>query len=115
MWEAREGPWENAAWGGTNGGIFKSTDGGTTWTELTVGLPAVTQADLAVAPTDPNRIYATVATGRPTNIYRSDDAGEGWRLITEDTRPAARRAMTTASAYRQGAPGGEGRPSLSPV
>ena len=34
LWEAREGPWENAAWNGTNGGIFKSTDGGKTWKQL---------------------------------------------------------------------------------
>src|SRR5947207_1483089 len=31
LWEAREGPWENGSWNGTNGGIFKSTDGGKTW------------------------------------------------------------------------------------
>ena len=35
MWEQRQGPWENGAWSGTNGGIFKSTDGGTTWKPLT--------------------------------------------------------------------------------
>ena len=34
LWEAREGPWENAEWNGTNGGIFKSTDGGKTWKQL---------------------------------------------------------------------------------
>ena len=39
LWEQRQGPWENGAWGGTNGGIFKSTDGGTTWKPLTKGLP----------------------------------------------------------------------------
>ena len=39
MWEERQGPWENGAWSGTGGGIFKSTDGGTTWTQLQHGLP----------------------------------------------------------------------------
>ena len=39
LWEQRQGPWENGAWAGTNGGIFKSTDGGTTWRQLTRGLP----------------------------------------------------------------------------
>src|SRR5439155_1029624 len=39
LWEQRQGPWENGAWAGTSGGIFKSTDGGTTWRQLTKGLP----------------------------------------------------------------------------
>src|SRR5262252_6663343 len=92
LWEQRQGPWENGAWAGTSGGIFKSTDGGTTWRQLTRGLPAegIVQADVAVAPSDPNRIYATVATGQPVGIFRSDDAGEHWTRITADTRPAGR-------------------------
>src|SRR6202050_2777830 len=51
MWEARQGPWENGAWSGTHGGIFKSTDGGKTWGQLTKGLPqdGVVQATLAIA------------------------------------------------------------------
>ncbi|MDX6557823.1 MAG: hypothetical protein QOF72_872, partial [Blastocatellia bacterium] len=39
LWEARQGPWENAAWSGTGGGIFKSTDNGKTWRQLKGGLP----------------------------------------------------------------------------
>jgi len=92
LWEERQGPWENGAWAGTTGGIFTSTDGGTTWNPLTNGLPAegVVQADVAVAPSDPNRIYATVANPRSVGIFRSDDAGQSWRRITEDNRPASR-------------------------
>jgi photosystem II stability/assembly factor-like uncharacterized protein len=92
LWEQRQGPWENGAWAGTGGGIFKSTDGGTTWKPLSKGLPAegVVQADIAVAPSDGNRIYATVANPRGVGIYRSDDAGESWAQITTDARPAGR-------------------------
>ncbi len=92
MWEAREGPWENGAWSGTGGGIFKSTDGGKTWSQLTKGLPqeGVVQANLAIAPSNSKRIYAAIATSRGTAIYRSDDAGENWSQATTDSRPAAR-------------------------
>ena len=99
MWEERQGPWENAVWAGTNGGIFKSIDGGTTWKPLTNGLPVVVQANLAISPANPKRLYATVAgldkpgTGSDrgaAGIYRSDDAGETWTRITTDTRPAGR-------------------------
>jgi photosystem II stability/assembly factor-like uncharacterized protein len=99
LWEERQGPWENAVWAGTGGGIFKSTDGGTTWRQLTKGLPAVVQANLAISYADTKRLYATVAyAAEPgssanrgaTAIYRSDDAGESWTRITTDTRPAGR-------------------------
>jgi photosystem II stability/assembly factor-like uncharacterized protein len=92
LWESRQGPWENGAWSGTGGGIFKSTDGGTTWRQLTGGLPSegVVQADVAVAPSEPKRLYASVAFGRGVGIYRSDDSGESWVRATTDNRPAAR-------------------------
>ncbi len=90
LWESRLGPWDSAnSYRGTKGGLFKSTDGGQTWRKLTAGLPAdVTQAYVAVAPADPRRIYATVGTTHSSEIYRSDDAGENWRLATSDPRPA---------------------------
>ncbi|MGI8745362.1 MAG: glycoside hydrolase [Bryobacteraceae bacterium] len=94
MWEARQGPWENSAWGGPGGGIFKSMDGGTTWRPLTKGLPSgedgVVQANLAIAPSRPSRIYASVASSRTVGLYRSDDAGETWIKTTTDARPAGR-------------------------
>jgi photosystem II stability/assembly factor-like uncharacterized protein len=91
LWEAREGPWENGAWNGTGGGVFKSTDGGKTWRQLTRGLPdGIVQANLAVAPSQTSRLFAAVATMTGVNLYRSDDGGESWRVATDDTRPALR-------------------------
>jgi photosystem II stability/assembly factor-like uncharacterized protein len=99
MWEERQGPWENSVWAGTGGGIFKSVDGGTTWKPLTSGLPAVVQANVAISPANPKRLYATVAGYESpgtsgdrgaAGVYRSDDAGETWTRITTDARPAGR-------------------------
>jgi photosystem II stability/assembly factor-like uncharacterized protein len=94
LWEQRQGPWENAVWTGGGGGLFKSTDGGGTWKALTNGLPETTnQVNLAIAPSNPRRLYAAVASNGPpaaVGIYRSDDAGESWTKITNDARPAAR-------------------------
>ncbi len=96
LWEAMEGPWENASWSGTGGGMFKSIDGGTTWRKLAKGLPGedaggVIQVNMAVSPADSQRIYATVASNQ-VDIYRSDDGGENWKTITEDRRPAGASA-----------------------
>jgi len=91
LWEARQGPWENAAWNGNGGGIFKSTDGGKTWRQLGGGLPdVIIQANLAIAPSATQRLMASVATPNGVNLYRSDDGGDSWSIATKDTRPAGR-------------------------
>jgi photosystem II stability/assembly factor-like uncharacterized protein len=92
MWEQRQGPWENGAWEGTNGGVFKSTDGGTTWKPLTQGLPpGLINAELGIAPSNPRRLFVTVeAEGDGTGLYRSDDAGETWTRSTPDRRMTSR-------------------------
>jgi photosystem II stability/assembly factor-like uncharacterized protein len=90
LWESREGPWENSTWDGTNGGIFKSTDGGKTWNQLTKGLPdKIVQANLAIAPSSPRTLFATVKTPITHKLYRSEDGGESWVNTTDDPRPAA--------------------------
>ena len=93
LWEAREGPWEdNNDFDGTGGGLFKSVDNGVTWRPLTAGLPKdLSQVNLAIAPSDSRRLYATVAMASgKLAVYRSDDAGESWIQITTDPRPAGR-------------------------
>lgn len=99
LWQSREGPWENGEWAGTKGGIYKSMDGGKTWTKLSKGLPAdMVQAHLAIAPSSSNTIYVAIGTteqneygtGKGMGIYRSDDGGENWHEISDDGRPEAR-------------------------
>ena len=91
LWEARQGPWENAAWNGAGGGIFKSIDNGKTWRQLSGGLPdAIIQANLAIAPSSTKRLIASVGTSAGVNLYRSDDGGDSWAIATKDTRPAGR-------------------------
>jgi photosystem II stability/assembly factor-like uncharacterized protein len=98
LWQSRLGPWEDSnGFSGTAGGLFKSTDGGNTWKKLTKGLPDdLVQINVAIAPSQPNRLYATLATTKPSEyasgkglgFYRSDDGGESWAQITNDPRPA---------------------------
>ncbi|HLI18552.1 MAG TPA: hypothetical protein VKV22_09805 [Rhodanobacteraceae bacterium] len=96
MWQQQQAPWENGQFGGTDGGIYKSTDGGNTWTKLTKGLPKVQQALLRIAPSNPQILYAAVSSGpgapdgTVVGIYRSDDAGASWSNVTKDPRPAMR-------------------------
>ena len=98
LWEETLGPWEDGNdYAGTNGGLYKSTDGGTTWTQLKNGLPEnLVQINVAIAASDPTRLYATISTteeggyanDKGLGVYRSDDAGASWRKITDDPRPA---------------------------
>ena len=98
MWESRLGPWEDGnSYEGTHGGLFKSTDGGETWRKLTKGLPDnLVQINVAIAASDPHRLYATISTTKQggyassagLGVYRSDDAGESWYKATDDPRPA---------------------------
>ncbi|HXU36498.1 MAG TPA: glycoside hydrolase [Blastocatellia bacterium] len=95
LWAGRQGPWENGAWQGPNSGLFKSTDGGNTWRKLTKGLPTFEQGlgriGFCVAPSAPKRIYALVdASPQLGGLYRSDDAGESWRRVSNDARPWGR-------------------------
>ena len=98
LWESTLGPWEDGnSYEGTKGGLFKSTDGGVTWKQLTRGLPEnVVHIQVALSASDEKRLYVTLATTHESGyasaaglgVYRSDDAGENWYKATDDPRPA---------------------------
>ena len=109
LWNTRRPPWfVYAPTNGPGGGIWKSTDGGSTWRELTTGLPVegMGKSGIAVCPSEPSRLYAVVdnllpdpsapkdpsagasrfgtgAAGRG-GVFRSDDAGESWTRLSAD-------------------------------
>ena len=113
LWNTRRPPWYTyAPTNGPGGGIFKSTDGGTTWTQLKNGLPkeGIGRSGIVVAPSNPRRLYAVVdclvpdpnapppppppvgAAGRAGaqappgqgGFFRSDDAGANWTKVSGD-------------------------------
>jgi photosystem II stability/assembly factor-like uncharacterized protein len=74
--------------GGPESGIFKSTDGGRTWRELTRGLPSEDKGKMAVAysPQRPDVVYATIElAGRTGGFWRSEDGGETWSKTSDYT------------------------------
>ena len=90
LWAHREGPWENGSFSGKTSGLYKSVDGGTTWKKLVTGLP--TEAEGAghiifdVAASDSQRLAALVSAGDRSGVYRSDDGGENWQMVSSDRR-----------------------------
>jgi photosystem II stability/assembly factor-like uncharacterized protein len=98
LWAARVAPWEirsGESFISAGSGLFKSTDGGNTWRPLTKGLPTaddgLSRIGIAVAQSEPNRVYATVeAKTKGAGVYRSDDAGESWKLVNSDRRIGGR-------------------------
>ena len=140
LWQQQQGFYENGAFGGTDGGIYKSTDGGTSWKQLTNGLPAIIEANLAVAPSNSRVIYAMIAGQAPAGgaggaaagagrggrgggggrgaggggvaFYKSTDGGEHWVVAVND--PALSQAeRRTADNRPLGRIGGGDLPTIT--
>ena len=88
LYEHREGPWENGSFSGPGTGLYKSTDGGSSWRRLSRGLPTADWGPLfvGVAPSNSKRIYLTVGARGGGGLYRSDDGGESWTQVSTDPR-----------------------------
>ena len=87
MWRAERKPWTIIS-GASEGGIYRSSDGGSTWTKLSNGLPAglVGKADFAVSPSKPDRLYVLIEAKPGGGLYRSDDAGKSFIAVDTTTR-----------------------------
>jgi len=92
LWAARQAPWEiGSSWTqSARNGLFKSTDGGSSWRPLGTGLPTAKDGlgriGIGTSPSLPTRLYAVVGAETGSGVYRSDDAGEHWYLVNTDFR-----------------------------
>ncbi len=91
MWQHRRYPWKIES-GGENSGLYKSTDGGTSWKKLKEGLPkAFGKAGISVSRANSDRVFAVIeAEGKKGGVYRSDDAGKKWAQINSNRINIAR-------------------------
>ena len=97
LWAARVAPWEirsGESFVIPGSGLYKSNDGGSTWRQITKGLPGADdllgRIGIAIAPSNPKRMYLTAEAEKEPGIYRSDDAGESWQHVNEDHRIGGR-------------------------
>ena len=87
LWQARRQPW-NFSSGGPGSGLYRSTDGGVSWTRLSGnGLPAglLGRIHVSVSGADSKRVYAMIEAAEG-GLFRSDDGGTHWRRVNDDGR-----------------------------
>ncbi len=94
MWKFQRTPWGMNAGGGRSG-LWKTTDGGDTWKEITFnpGIPKkpIGKIGISISPAQPRRVYASIeAPDSSGGIFRSDDGGDTWSLTSGDQKWAVR-------------------------
>ncbi|MGA9851800.1 MAG: glycosyl hydrolase [Gammaproteobacteria bacterium] len=104
MWQAYRTHWGFSS-GGPGSGIYVSTDGGSSWTNIThnTGLPTgiFGRIGLAIAPSDPNVMYTIIQAkyeGKDGGVFRSDNAGKSWRLVNS-SMDLTQRAFYYSTLY----------------
>jgi photosystem II stability/assembly factor-like uncharacterized protein len=90
-WDFRRRPWVVKS-GGPGSRVYKTTDGGASWREITAGLPSLKgKMGVAISPANPSVVYMAIeAKDGQGGVYRSDDAGEEFRQVSDDARTFAR-------------------------
>ena len=86
-WRGERKPWTIIS-GSREGGVYKSTDAGATWTKLTNGLPTnlIGKIDFAVSPANPDVVYANIeASDDQGGLYRSNDRGASWEFVSDNS------------------------------
>ncbi len=87
IWEALRQPWTLTS-GGPDSSLYRSADGGDTWTEITYnpGLPEGLRGRMGVAasPARADRVWAVIESAEVPGLYRSDDGGDKWELVSDD-------------------------------
>ncbi len=85
MWRGERKPWALIS-GAEEGGVYRSVDGGDTWTKLGGGLPEglVGKVGVSVSAADPDRVWAIVEAEPDGGVYRSNDGGESWTRTNSD-------------------------------
>jgi len=101
IWEAWRRSWGMSS-GGEDSGLWKSADGGETWSEITadIGLSEgpVGKIGVAVSPANPDRVWALIEHEPDGGVWRSDDAGETWERVN-DERKLRQRAFYYTRVY----------------
>lgn len=95
MWQVKMAPWGIFS-GGPGSGLYKSTDAGDTWVKLSEGLPKGEKGRIgvSVSPVNPDRIWAIVEAN-DGGLFRSDNAGRTWNLVSKDSFIRCRHAYYT--------------------